>query len=52
MVINTWNAIVAIRPDREALDALATSYEQMGRWNDLIGVLIKAERDARWLARH
>lgn len=41
MVINTWNAIIAIRPDADALDALATTYEQMGRWNDLIGVLTR-----------
>lgn len=42
MVINTWNAILAIRPDdQDALDALAATYEQMGRWNDLIQVLTK-----------
>ncbi len=41
MVINTWNAIVLLRPDSEALDALASTYEQMGRWNDLIGVLTR-----------
>jgi tetratricopeptide (TPR) repeat protein len=42
MVINTWNAILAARPDdQDALDALAATYEQMGRWNDLITVLTK-----------
>ncbi|MFO0680476.1 MAG: tetratricopeptide repeat protein [Sandaracinus sp.] len=42
MVINTWNAILAIRPDdQEALDALAATYEGLGRWNDLIQVLTK-----------
>lgn len=42
MVINTWNAILAIQPDdQEALDALAATYESMGRWNDLIQVLTK-----------
>ncbi|MDQ3032095.1 MAG: hypothetical protein M3Y87_06740, partial [Myxococcota bacterium] len=49
MVINSWNAIVQLVPeDAEALDALATTYEQMGRWNDLIQVLTRkaeAEKD-------
>ena len=40
MVINTYNAILALRPDHPAaLDALAAKYEQLGRWNDLIGML-------------
>ncbi len=40
MVINTYNAILALDPsDDEALDALASTYEQTNRWNDLIGVL-------------
>ncbi|MFH0899561.1 MAG: hypothetical protein V2A73_02905, partial [Pseudomonadota bacterium] len=40
MVINTYNAILALVPDHAvALDALAQKYEQLGRWNDLISVL-------------
>ncbi|MCB9626668.1 MAG: tetratricopeptide repeat protein [Sandaracinaceae bacterium] len=40
MVINTYNAILAEAPeDAEALEALAATYESMGRWNDLIRVL-------------
>lgn len=47
MVISGWNAILQLVPnDREALDALAATYEQMGRWNDLIQVLTrKAEAE-------
>lgn len=42
MVINTYNAVLALDPgDREALDALAATYESTNRWNDLIGVLVK-----------
>ncbi|MBX7194581.1 MAG: hypothetical protein K1X94_21170, partial [Sandaracinaceae bacterium] len=42
MAVNTWSAILALRPsDREALDSLASTYEGMGRWNDLIQVLTK-----------
>ncbi len=42
MVINSYNAILALRPgDPKALDALAGQYEQMKRWPDLIGVLQK-----------
>lgn len=42
MAVNTWAAILALRPsDREALDSLATTYESMGRWNELIQVLTK-----------
>ncbi|MFI5289863.1 MAG: hypothetical protein ACHQ17_09450, partial [Polyangia bacterium] len=42
MVINTYNAILALRPgDAGALDALAAQYEHMKRWPDLIGVLQK-----------
>jgi tetratricopeptide (TPR) repeat protein len=42
MVINTYNAILQHDPaDREALEALATTYETTGRWNDLIGVLTR-----------
>ncbi len=42
MVLNTYNAILAIRPgDARALDALAAQYETMKRWPDLIGVLQK-----------
>ncbi|MCA9575340.1 MAG: hypothetical protein H6726_15810 [Sandaracinaceae bacterium] len=40
MVINTYSAILAEAPDDlEALEALASTYEAMGRWNDLIRVL-------------
>ena len=40
MVINTYNAILQYLPDdAEALAALATTYETMGRWNDLIQIL-------------
>ena len=42
MVVNAWNAILALQPDdREALDALAATYEQLGRWNDLIQALTR-----------
>ena len=42
MVINTYNAILHHEPrDREAMHALAATYEGMGRWNDLIQVLAK-----------
>ena len=42
MVINTYNAILqAAADDPEALAALARTYETMGRWNDLIGVLTR-----------
>ena len=42
MVINTYNAILALSPrNQRALDALATQYETMKRWPDLIGVLQK-----------
>ena len=46
MVINTWNAILQLDPnDDEALEALASTYEATGRWNDLIKVL-EAKADA------
>ena len=42
MVINTFNAILQLVPDDvEALQSLATTYESLGRWNDLIQVLTK-----------
>ncbi|MBN8610184.1 MAG: hypothetical protein J0L92_06355, partial [Deltaproteobacteria bacterium] len=42
MAVNTWSAILALRPsDRDALESLASTYEGMGRWNDLIQVLTK-----------
>ncbi|MCA1663882.1 MAG: hypothetical protein LC659_06400, partial [Myxococcales bacterium] len=42
MVVNTYNAILALRPtEPRALDALATQFEHMKRWPDLIGVLQK-----------
>ena len=53
MVINTFNAILALQPaNARALDALATQYEAMKRWPDLIAVLqkkaaVENERDAQ-----
>jgi golgin subfamily B member 1 len=42
MVVNTYNAILALRPDHpEALAALSEKFESMGRWNDLIGLLLR-----------
>lgn len=42
MVINTYNAILKIAPeDGDALSALGDKYQSMGRWNDLIQVLIR-----------
>ena len=42
MVINTYAAILALRPDHaEALVALAERYEAQGRWGDLAGVLMR-----------
>ena len=42
MVINTYNSILDLQPDhQEALDSLTEKYEAMGRWNDLIGLLLK-----------
>ncbi|HEY5284256.1 MAG TPA: hypothetical protein VIM14_15805, partial [Polyangia bacterium] len=42
MVINTYAAILALRPDHaEALVALAERYEAQGRWGDLAGVLTR-----------
>jgi tetratricopeptide (TPR) repeat protein len=42
MVINTYAAILALRPDHhEALVALAQRYEAQGRWGDLAGVLTR-----------
>ncbi len=42
MVINTYAAILALRPDHEdALAALAERYEVQGRWGDLAGVLTR-----------
>ncbi|MBO6937852.1 MAG: tetratricopeptide repeat protein [Deltaproteobacteria bacterium] len=50
MVINSYNALLEEEPgDREALGELARTYEQMGRYNDLIQVLglqVEAEEDA------
>jgi tetratricopeptide (TPR) repeat protein len=43
MVINTYNQILALRPENAgALQALAQKYEQLGRWNDLIGILTRS----------
>ena len=42
MVINTYAAILALRPDHtEALAALAGRYEAQSRWGDLAGVLMR-----------
>lgn len=42
MVINTYAAILSLRPDHEeALAALAERYEAQGRWGDLAGVLTR-----------
>jgi tetratricopeptide (TPR) repeat protein len=42
MVINTYNAILQLDPTHaEAIEALASRYEQGRRWNDLIGILQK-----------
>jgi tetratricopeptide (TPR) repeat protein len=42
MVLTTYNAILQIDPaSREALTELARTYEEMGRYNDLIPVLLK-----------
>lgn len=42
MVINTYNALLQLVPDdREALEALASTYESTGRFNDLIQVLTR-----------
>jgi tetratricopeptide (TPR) repeat protein len=42
MVVNTYGQILELAPDdAEALAQLAVTYEQMGRWNDLIQVLTK-----------
>ena len=42
MVINTYNAILDLQPDHtEALTSLTEKYEAMGRWNDLIGLLLR-----------
>jgi len=42
MVINTYNAILALKPDHaEALQALTEKYESLGRWNDLIALLMR-----------
>lgn len=48
MAINTYNAIVQEDPDdREALAELARTYEAMGRWNDLIQVLVRQAEAAQ-----
>jgi tetratricopeptide (TPR) repeat protein len=42
MAVNTWTAILALKPnDGEALESLASTYESLGRWNDLIQVLTR-----------
>jgi tetratricopeptide (TPR) repeat protein len=42
MVINTYAAILALKPDHsEALVALAERYQAQGRWGDLAGVLTR-----------
>ncbi|MCC6749654.1 MAG: tetratricopeptide repeat protein [Deltaproteobacteria bacterium] len=48
MVINTYHAILALKPDHaEALAALAEKYETMGRWNDLIA-LLQRRKELEW----
>lgn len=40
MVLRTYNSILQLDPgNAEAIDALATRYEQLERWNDLIKIL-------------
>lgn len=48
MVATTYNAIAELAPeDDDAVDRLITTYEQMGRWNDLVQALAKkAEQTA------
>lgn len=42
MVVNTYSAILKDAPgDLEALERLGETYESMGRWNDLIQILMK-----------
>ena len=42
MVINTYNAILTLQPHHaQALQALTEKYEALGRWNDLIGLLLR-----------
>jgi tetratricopeptide (TPR) repeat protein len=46
MLINVYNTILRLQPnDRTTLEALADKYRELGRWNDLINVLI-ADADA------
>jgi len=41
MLIQAYTAILRLDPrDRETLDALAEKYRELGRWNDLINVLM------------
>src|SRR6185436_18069191 len=42
MVINTLSTILKIDPENQnAMNELADKYRQLGKWNDLIGVLGK-----------
>jgi tetratricopeptide (TPR) repeat protein len=42
MVVNAFNQILTIQPDNlEAVDALASQYQGMGRWPELISLLRK-----------
>jgi tetratricopeptide (TPR) repeat protein len=42
MVVNTYAAILALRPDHaEALSALAERYQAQGRWGDLANILAR-----------
>ena len=46
MLINVYNTILRLSPhDRATLSALADKYRELGRWNDLINVLV-ADADA------
>lgn len=48
MAIKTFNAILTLDPsDQSALDELASTYESMGRWNDLIKILERQAEAAR-----
>ncbi|HEX6241997.1 MAG TPA: hypothetical protein VFZ61_13905, partial [Polyangiales bacterium] len=46
-VLSTYNSILQLEPaDQETTQELARTYETMGRWNELIGVLAReAERE-------
>src|SRR5687767_9935986 len=42
MVVNAFNQILTLQPDNlQAVESLASQYEQMGRWPELIAILRK-----------